>query len=369
MLLKRFLRPALAALVIAGCGQDPAKFTMSAPVQYSAEACLVSAAPGARVFSAADWQSETGVVLSRGTRIELTGRVHGFIIGTVPTYGIYQEIYVAATSVTCPGDAPPPRPIPPPKPVPKPAPKPIPKPIPNPQPIPAPQNDVTVLLYHDIVENPTTFDSDVKIERFREQLDYLRQQGYTSITIERYYEFIRNRSPLPKKALIITFDDGYLGEWTLAVPELRKRGLHATFFVHTGYVGRVTEKPHMTWKQLSVLESDPLFSVHSHTVNHLELPKQGPDVLVRELQHSKESLTENLGQRVRFLAYPFGAFNEQVIGQAKQFFGMAFSVDQPAGTWGSYNIPRFIISQNMGLLEFKLKLDRYQRKFFGKGRF
>src|SRR5262249_10879061 len=74
---------------------------------------------------------------------------------------------------------------------------------------------------------------------FREQMDWLVRKGYTTWTASRFVEAVRARAPLPRKVVVLTFDDGYLNNVTRALPILAERGLCATMFMVTRNAGDV----------------------------------------------------------------------------------------------------------------------------------
>ena len=115
--------------------------------------------------------------------------------------------------------------------------------------------------------------------------------------------------------LSITFDDGYLDNFEVAAPILRKFNLPATFFVTTGFIGTsspVAWDSHlarhpgwMTWDQVRSLAAQG-FEIGSHTDTHINLAKADPDVARAELRLSRQKLQQELGIAPRLFAYPFG---------------------------------------------------------------
>jgi peptidoglycan/xylan/chitin deacetylase (PgdA/CDA1 family) len=118
--------------------------------------------------------------------------------------------------------------------------------------------------------------------------------------------------------LSITLDDGYLDNFEVAAPILRKLNLPAAFFVVTGFVGTRTVAPWdrelvrqpgwMDWDQLRSLASDG-FEIGSHTDSHLDLGVADAATARAELEISRRKLEEQLGSPTRLFAYPFGARN------------------------------------------------------------
>jgi peptidoglycan/xylan/chitin deacetylase (PgdA/CDA1 family) len=147
---------------------------------------------------------------------------------------------------------------------------------------------------------------------------YLKTNGYRAITPKQFLSFLEYRDAIPKKAVMITIDDGYRSAYDIAYPILKKYDFPATFFVYANYVG-VSDKA-ITWDQLKELKANG-FAIGSHTIMHTDLSKRGdnetPDTyrqrLRREIFDSKKIIDEKLNQETIFFAYPFGRVNLDAI--------------------------------------------------------
>ena len=93
-----------------------------------------------------------------------------------------------------------------------------------------------VLMYHHFDENVTA-DTVVSPARFREQMTALKNAGYTTVTLAQIVDFVDHGVPLPEKAVLITMDDGYTSNLTVAAPILEELGMCATVFVIGIYEG------------------------------------------------------------------------------------------------------------------------------------
>lgn len=183
---------------------------------------------------------------------------------------------------------------------------------------------IPVLNYHQVNDekfSPLT----MKTSDFRNQMAYLQEQGYHAITMEELYGYLQNNLPLPSKPVVITFDDGYVDNYTEAMPILKEYGMKATLFMIGDSIGA---PGFLSAEQLKEMEASHIFEVESHTYSHKDLRKLSSDAVADEFSHSKTLLETTLGHPVQYLAYPCGFTNPQVDALAQAAgYRLAFTVD------------------------------------------
>lgn len=187
-------------------------------------------------------------------------------------------------------------------------------------------DSVPVLNYHqinDTEQNPLT----VNTEQFEEQMKYLADNGYHTITPTEMVDAWEKGTQLPAKPVILTFDDGYLDNYLYAFPILEKYRLKATIFLISDYVN--TYPNYLTWANVYEMQESGLINFESHTLNHVELTETGSEKdTIHQLQGSRKALEYHLKKPVRFIAYPCGSYNDEVERLTKDagYLG-AFTVD------------------------------------------
>jgi peptidoglycan/xylan/chitin deacetylase (PgdA/CDA1 family) len=175
-----------------------------------------------------------------------------------------------------------------------------------------------VLMYHkvnDVRGNSTT----VPVSLFDEQMAQLRELGYRPVSLEDVLAYYLEGVPLPGRALLITFDDGYHDNLDNAAPVLRRYGFPAVLFVPVAYVGGSRPLPHdeylasrgvvnrtLSWDELAELEASGI-RIESHGIGHRPLADLEVDEAAREITLSKLQLEEALGRPVRSFAYVKGS--------------------------------------------------------------
>ncbi len=141
---------------------------------------------------------------------------------------------------------------------------------------------------------------------FVQQLDWLKENGFHTVTIAQIADYLKYGIPLPEKPINLRFDDGWQNQ-LFAADEMKKRGMTATFFIIT----QARNYPYMTPEQVKQLDTDG-FEVASHTRNHPFLTRNGPDYDWYQIKGSKDDLEQLLHHPVRSFAYPFGDHNPYV---------------------------------------------------------
>jgi len=191
---------------------------------------------------------------------------------------------------------------------------------------------IPVMMYHHVREpGPGLSDAAslryaVSPVEFEKQLDYLNQNGYTTIDSRTLDHALRTGEQLPAKSVMLTFDDGWETQFTIVYPLLKARGMTGVFFVHTGAIGDEPGSA-MSWSDVCRMEEDGM-DIESHTLSHPSLPRLEPEALRRELVESRTILEAKLGRPVMALAYPFGDFTDREIEATRHAgYRIAFSTE------------------------------------------
>ncbi len=178
---------------------------------------------------------------------------------------------------------------------------------------------VPVLMYHQISARPDTASKlAVPPQDFARQLECLASHGFTTFTASALAVALAAGSPLPERAVVLTFDDGFADFHERALPLLRQYGYTATLFVTTGWIADASRRATgrrpgrmLTWSQIIEAAADGI-EIGAHSHRHPQLDQLGRNRLRAELTVSKGLLEDALGTPVPGLAYPFGYSSAQV---------------------------------------------------------
>jgi peptidoglycan/xylan/chitin deacetylase (PgdA/CDA1 family) len=169
---------------------------------------------------------------------------------------------------------------------------------------------VPILMYHHIANVlPMTdlLDRSLTVTPplFSEQLDYLKKMGYHTITLNQIMDALYYGGPLPKKPIILTFDDGYDDAYNYAYPILKAHGFSGMFYIITGKVGW---RGQAGWDQLKQMLANGM-QMGSHTIHHVDMGDtylSSPAQAQQEAQIAQATLQSNLGIPIQHFCYPNG---------------------------------------------------------------
>ena len=204
-----------------------------------------------------------------------------------------------------------------------------------------------ILMYHAVGDEPWGIASlFVRPDDLEEQLIYLKENGYTTITFEDV-----GRLDEIEKPVMLTFDDGYDDNYTQLLPLLKKHNAKATVFVITGEIG----KPYyLTEEQIQEMSASGHISIQSHTVTHPFLSDLNEEQLEDELLGSKKTLARLTGKEPFVICYPTGkssALSREVCARYYKF-GLLMNGGVFTTNGDNFNITRSFVSRTDGIGDF-----------------
>jgi peptidoglycan/xylan/chitin deacetylase (PgdA/CDA1 family) len=165
-----------------------------------------------------------------------------------------------------------------------------------------------ILMYHRLTIRPDPHPCNMVAGRFRTQLKILRALGYRTVSPRDIARALRSGSPLPARAISITFDDGYVDTFTVALPILKEFGFTAVCYVVADRVGQfsdwTTAASLMGWPEICEWMAAGM-EVGSHSRTHRDLTLLPTVELQNEVAGSRKLLEDRLGCAVPTFAYPF----------------------------------------------------------------
>jgi peptidoglycan/xylan/chitin deacetylase (PgdA/CDA1 family) len=183
---------------------------------------------------------------------------------------------------------------------------------------------IPILLYHsvDTEATPRFRKFTISPERFDRHMAFLDKEGYQTWTVSDWVEnYKKNGKPWPEKTVILTFDDGFADFYTNAMPILSAYNLAATIYITTGYIGGTSQwmaregeadRPMLSWDQVVEINAMGI-ECGAHTCYHPSLDALPTEEKARqEIEMSKTTLEDRLGQEVKSFAYPYGHYDSYI---------------------------------------------------------
>lgn len=215
---------------------------------------------------------------------------------------------------------------------------------------------VPVLYYHSI--DPSEANEVIlSPTKLKEELQYIKDSGFTTITISELNDYLNNGKGLPEKSILITFDDGYMDNYTNAFPILKELNMKATIFTITK---GLDQGYYLSSDQLKEL-SDYGIDIECHTVNHLHLNELSYEEQLKELTDSKQKLESITGKKVTALAYPYGDYNQDTLNVAKAAgytFGFTTNFNCVTKENSQLELNRIYVSSAYDMETFKSRLEK-----------
>lgn len=230
---------------------------------------------------------------------------------------------------------------------------------------------VPVLAYHGFVPENTKqqYYSDNKwidsIEHFEEQMQYLHDNGWTTLTIDEFYDWQQKKKEISKKSCLITFDDGYYEMYYQVLPILKKYQFNGVSFIVVSYTPDVTPaydppQRHMIgWDKIREVEADyPGLRFESHSYNLHGYDADGNEPWkTASLSALEDDFAAGDQYGFQYMAYPYGGFNDNMLKAVERSnIKMAFTFKTPnyaTHRSSPYKIPRQKITAETSFEEFK----------------
>ncbi|MDT3425974.1 biofilm PGA synthesis lipoprotein PgaB [Paenibacillus forsythiae] len=249
------------------------------------------------------------------------------------------------------------------------------------------KDKVAVLMYHHLSRKPPK-PSILSVDRFEGQMKLLKQEGYNVITMDQYRRFMLGNGRIPDNAVLLTFDDGYESFYELAFPILRKYGYTAVDFVIVSGIDDRSKPgfPKLTWQQMREMKKFGMgFYNHTYDLHYYDVvnAKGGKkpalvahhyikdksrnennqeyyDKVKKDLGLAERRLREELGNTDSALAFPYGAYNDEVLGiTASLGIPLTFTIKEGLVGRGERNAGR--INGGSNLLTPAQTIDRIRQ--------
>lgn len=195
------------------------------------------------------------------------------------------------------------------------------------------------LMYHLVLDEPYTDLTNlfVRPSELEGHIQALLEAGYTFIFADEY-------AYSNTKTVIMTFDDGYIDNYTEMFPIIKKYNVKVTVFMIASYIGG---ENFLTESMIREMSSSGLVSFQSHTYTHPGLTSLSPDALRYEFETSCRTIEALTGREVKAICYPSGRYNDTVLSVADEYFDYGYTTQSLTSTAGypALTLPRLRVNR------------------------
>lgn len=197
---------------------------------------------------------------------------------------------------------------------------------------------VPIIMYHSILKSQSG-DYIIHPDTLEEDLKYIKENGFATITMTDLINYVYKDCPLPEKPIIITFDDGHYNNLTYAVPLLEKYGMVAVISIVGKYTDSYSESDeanpnysYLRWKDIQQLTGSNVVEFQNHTYdlhnntykrkgcmkNKSESKKEYEVMLYSDIYKLQQEFEYNVGYIPNTFTYPFGAISKDSLNIIKK---------------------------------------------------
>lgn len=230
---------------------------------------------------------------------------------------------------------------------------------------------IPILCYHRFTTSQTSNDRlELPVSQFRQQLQYLTDNGYYVISLDKLSQYLLGNREIPEKSVVLTMDDGYQSVYTIAYPLFTEFSMPATLFVYTDFVGAPLA---VSWEQVEAMQRSGLIDIQSHSKSHTSLVTPADETvnfteaIRHQIHYPKTVIERKLNKPSDIFSYPYGDSSDQAIEElAAQGITMSVTVQQggnPAFA-NPYLLKRTMIYADDSMKTFADKLDVFHAEDF-----
>ena len=211
--------------------------------------------------------------------------------------------------------------------------------------------DVPIIMYHSILKDPSRSNKyTVTPAVLEEDLKYIKDKGYTTVTIADLISYVYDDSPLPEKPIVLTFDDGHYNNYGYLFPLLEKYDMKAVISIVGSYTDKFTETDeanlnysYLRWKDIKELMDTGRIEFQNHTYNlHIntgkrigtkkikgETDEHYKSILKDDILKLQQEFEENTNYTPKCFTYPFGGISNASLDIIKELgFKASLSCEQ-----------------------------------------
>ncbi|OXM86705.1 polysaccharide deacetylase [Paenibacillus rigui] len=216
---------------------------------------------------------------------------------------------------------------------------------------------IPVLNYHSITTDPGN-PATITPEKFAEQMHYLKEHGYTTLSLQQFTDVLEGKQPTPAKPVLLTFDDGYADNYEHALPLFKELDFHAVLFISPD---TVEDGYFLNWEQIKEMHQAG-WDIQPHGMTHPHLPRLKAADQAYQIVEARKQIEEQLGTAADIYCYPYGEWNAATLRVLREHqFRYAFTIEQGWTTpdQDALKLKRVFVNGEESLEQWISKLEKW----------
>lgn len=217
-------------------------------------------------------------------------------------------------------------------------------------------DNIPIAMYHEVAEPEGPWkELYVEPDVFLEQMEWLQSEGFSTLSLKETAAHWRLHLSLPKKPVVLTFDDGYRSCYSFISPELAARDMTASFFI---FPAKMDTANGLTGEMVAEMASDGM-EIGAHSMTHINLVNLDEDAMDREIIRCRKEIENRTGIRPDFFCYPAGRYDDASLALTRTAGYLGAVTTAPGRADGSdfFLLRRIRINNSDGLSGFIRKIQ------------
>jgi len=168
---------------------------------------------------------------------------------------------------------------------------------------------INVIYYHDVVKSHGDSYMRIELDKFKEQMRYLVDHGYKTFTFQELDSV--DTLKYNKKNILITFDDGWLSNYTEIFEFMKERGLKYNIFLAAGSINNDPE--YLTWDMITEMHKSGICGFGAHTYDHVVMNNLDTIDMQRQIQETNALVEAHIGYKPKDFCFPKGVYTTQTL--------------------------------------------------------
>ena len=171
------------------------------------------------------------------------------------------------------------------------------------------KNIIPFIYYHDIVLGKGSSYGKTNLDNFKKHIEYLKVNEYSTLSF--CDAELKNIAKAKQKSVLITFDDGYISNYTIVFPLMKELGMKFNIFLEYGSIGE--KENYLNWDMINEMKKSGIVSFGAHTFTHKDARFIDSSNYQKEILQVNQGIFDNTGIEIKDFCFPYGAYDRRIV--------------------------------------------------------